>query len=485
MSRFAPLARLFPHRRVTSRSVLSDLAQTDANPSAKVHEQSQITTREFDNGVLAMNTLPVSVHRLARKRARLRERLLDAHTAVLQAIALAVAFCAQPENSKDLTRVQELDDRLRGDAGEHPRRRLVTVVISRVVGVIILIADVIFFVVMLTDLFGLGVSAQWWERAGILAMSSITPILVTVCAEVIGDRFAETLGEVRTLRRQAESNNALRWGTGTSKVFGASTVAGALGVAILSLFFFSIGRWRFNDLTAGIGAAQADPTLLAMIFGVLPVLAVVSATAAKDPVLREIMAVRRRQKQIRRTANNHISKVMRAVGQHHKAWMDLSDCVRVLLTAGNLAVAHFESLVLRSRAKTGAAGLLAEPPIAQTPWTAHNPMTLVKSKPSQDQEDDHSTLSGGPDDLGEWSIPSLEPIRSTTFPLPSWITTELMLDIEALVKFRPHSHRALLAELARLGELIARPVESSATTGRTSSPMADNVVVRTGDEAAA
>ncbi|MGX5654080.1 hypothetical protein ACWKWC_04840, partial [Geodermatophilus nigrescens] len=400
------------------------------------HDRDLTTSRVAAEAYLATNTMGRLLRRSRRERAGLRAALLDAVDAVLAARLALAALTGVPGRQELAEAAGEVARaRLAGPPGWRDLR--LPRWLHRAVVAVTFVVDVSFFYTLYVDLWALSRSELLSiGRLGAVATALLTPLVVVATAETAGRWLAH--------RRYPAAADAGRVPLGPA---GPACLA---AVPVLSAVFYGVAWFRFSSESSGFGGATAPVWLLALVFALLPLTALLTVTASTDPGLEQEERVLREHGRARKAEQAALAAVRTAQLRHRRAWLDLAVAVVRVVDRGNLAIQHWEHLVLAAYADTGRAGDAA--PLREEVLAAGS------------TADVDATLDTGADPVRARYVPLplLTQLRATLFACPPWVLRELLVDQQVLASSRPP---ASTDEDRATRELLALLQEATAAVG--------------------
>lgn len=225
----------------------------------------------------------------------------------------------------------------------------------------IVIADWTFFSSLLVDTWG--VSLQQVTPAGLpqlvaaLALPLVLPCFVLACAAYAGHRLA-----LRRARR-IDADRADGMLGGSTAAMAAVPWLTVLVVAAASGYFFVVGLGRFQSELDDAGSAIPAP-VLAVLFGALPLMALVLETLSSQPLQQHDAATLRLASRFDRAEQALRRAVLHAQAVVLRRWLRLAQRVARIAASANLSEQALEQEIALSWARSGSFGGLT-PTVAQ------------------------------------------------------------------------------------------------------------------------
>jgi hypothetical protein len=214
--------------------------------------------------------------------------------------------------------------------------------------------------------------------------------------------------------------------------------AGAVAVPLLSVLFWAVAQYRFDGESSALGGATAPVPLLALIFGLLPLVALFAAMAACDPALEHETRVLVEEAAAQREEGKALARVRAGVLNQETSWLALAHCLARIVDSADLTIQRWEQVVLEAYAASGRVGPLAPLTPEVLAVTAGSPGSQVAELARAAAED------------GVVALPALAQLRSTLFACPPWVLHELVLDHQVLAVHRPEPRTAPMAAAQQL-----------------------------------
>ncbi|MGY1846776.1 hypothetical protein [Blastococcus sp. SYSU DS1021] len=389
---------------------------------------------------LATNTMGRLLRSTRSRRRRLAKALLAAADAVVAARLALSELTALPGRDQLAEAAAEAGkDRLLG-----PRRRndlRLPRLLHWAIVAVTFVVDVSFFYTLYADLWGLPRSEVFsMGRLGAVATALITPLAVIGAAEAGGRWLAH-----RRYRPAA--------GDGEVPGLGTAGPVCVVVVPLLSVLFYAVAWYRFDSESSGFGGAEAPVELLAVIFALLPLLALLTATTSTDPWLARQERILKEHRRARRAEARALVDVRVARTRHWEAWLAMLHAVVRVVDRGNLAIQHWEHLVLSAYAETGRAGDAA--PLRED--VVSGAAAVNQAEITDPGEQAART--------GRLPLPLLTQLRATLFACPPWVVRELAADLQLLAAAQPDAIREEDRAVSELVALLASAMAGEADEG--------------------